>query len=421
MDGSKAVRTSDLPPGSTASLGVQLSQAIADERRRALRALLQRTMLSAEGPYSAEFGLIRRHAAWLREWFAQYAGWSLQVDSELARLRKTPGDLSDGTRAAMDAKTQVPFSRRRYVLLCLALAALERSDRQTALGKLADEMLVLLAADPAIAAAGIAFDLTSRDQRRDLVQVIRLLLDLQVLVRVHGDEEQYLSERGDVLYNVNRPALAAMLNVKRGPSTIAGDAAFESRIATMVEEAMPDTEEGRNRRLRWHLVRRLLDDPVLYYEDLREDELAYLHSQRGRLLRLIEDATGLVSEVRREGIALVDDRFDLTDVAMPDEGTDGHLALLVAEYLARQIHSDGESIEATFSALQEHVRLLITEHRAHWRRAVGEPGAERGLVDQTIGRLEALRLVGRRQNGVRPLPAIARYALGEIVESGDDT
>src|SRR5947209_14922100 len=45
--------------------------------------------------------------------------------------------------------------------------------------------------------AGIAFDLKSQDQRRDLVQVVRLLLSLRVLVRVQGDEQQYLSERGD--------------------------------------------------------------------------------------------------------------------------------------------------------------------------------------------------------------------------------
>ena len=145
------------------------------------------------------------------------------MDSELARLRKTPAALGDDTRAARDGKTGVPFVRRRYVLLCLALAALERSDRQTTLGRLADDVVGLLAGDPAFSAAGVVFDLSSRDQRRNLVQVIRFLMDLRVLARMHGDEEQYLNDRGDVLYNINRPALAAILNVKRGPSTISDD------------------------------------------------------------------------------------------------------------------------------------------------------------------------------------------------------
>jgi len=38
----------------------------------------------------------------------------------LARLRKTPGDLNDSTRPLLDTKEQ-SFTRRRYVVLCLAL------------------------------------------------------------------------------------------------------------------------------------------------------------------------------------------------------------------------------------------------------------------------------------------------------------
>ena len=397
------------------SLGTRLSEARDYERQRALRTLLQQPLLSADGPYAVEFGLVRQHAEWLRDWLAQNTGWALQVDSELARLRKTPADVTDDTRAARDVKTGVPFTRRRYVLLCLALAALERSDRQTALGKLADDIVGLLAADPAFLAAGIIFDLSSRDQRRDLVQVIRFLLDLRVLARMHGDEEQYLNDRGDVLYNINRPALAAILNVKRGPSTISSST-LDERLSALVEEPLPDTEEGRNRGLRWGLVRKLLDDPVVYYDNLRDEELAYLHSQRGRLLRQIEDGTGLTSEVRREGIAMVDERTELTDLGMPEEGTDGHLALLLAEHLAEHLRL-AESVAVGSSALHQYVRGLIAQHRSHWRKDVVQPGAEVAASDQTIDRLESLRLVKRTEDGVLPLPAIARYALDGVREA----
>ena len=398
-----------------APLGARLSEARDYERQRALRTLLQHPLLSADGPYAAEFGWVRQHAQWLRDWLGQNTGWALQVDSELARLRKTPADLADQTRPARDGKTGALFSRRRYVLLCLAVAALERSDRQTALGKLADDVVGLLAAEPAFSAAGIVFDLSSRDQRRDLVQVIRFLLDLRVLARVHGDEEQYLNERGDVLYNINRPALAAMLNVKRGPSTITART-LDERLAALVEEPLPDTEEGRNRGLRWRLVRKLLDDPVVYYDELADEELVYLHSQRSRLLRQIEDATGLISEVRREGIAMVDEPAELTDVGMPEEGTDGHLALLLAEHLAEHLRREGPVAVGT-AALHQHVRELITEHRSHWRKDVAQPGAEVAALAQTIDRLESLRLVKRTEDGVLPLPAIARYALNKVPEA----
>lgn len=389
--------------------GGQLAQATAAERRRALRALLQRPLLSAAGEDAAEFALVRRHAGWLREWFARHPGWSLHIDSELARLRKTPGDLDDATRPAREPHSGQPFSRRRYVLLCLALAALERADRQTTLGRLADAIVGLAAADPVLAAAGAGFELAGHDQRRDLVHVVRLLLDLRVLVRVHGDEQQYLAERGDVLYNVNRPALAAMLNVKRGPSTIE-ETALERRLEALVAEPRPDTDEGRNRELRSTLTRKLLDDPVVYVDRLTEDERAYLTSQRAFLLGQIQEATGLVPEVRAEGVAMVDESGELTDLGLPEEGTEGHLALLVAEFLADHARRHG-AVPVPLPALHRHVQELVGRHRSHWRKDAGAPGAEVSLTASTVERLEALRLVRRTDEGVVPLPAVGRYAL----------
>src|ERR1051325_6859700 len=165
------------------ALAEHLEQEIQWQRQRAMRALLQHPLLTADGPYATEFGLVRRHSEWLRQWLAHYTGWSLIVDSELARLRKTPVDSIEQGRPAKDAKSDVPFSRRRYVLLCLALAVLEQADRQTTLGELADRIAGYFTADSAFAESGISFDLESFDSRRDLVQVIRMLLEMRVLRR----------------------------------------------------------------------------------------------------------------------------------------------------------------------------------------------------------------------------------------------
>lgn len=398
-------------PSARVPLDERIELATIDERQRAVRALLRHPLITAAGPHAAEFLLIRRHADWLRRWFARHPAWSVQVDAEFARLRKIPATLSDPTRPARDVKTGLPFSRRRYVLFCLFLAALERSERQNTLGNLADRVLELVHGDPALAAAGVRFDLGSRDERRDLVQVARLLLDLQVLRQVHGDEGQFLAERGDVLYTIHRPRLSALLNVRRGPSTVDADD-LEARLAAIAEETLPETEEGRNRRVRSRLVRSLLDDPVVYNDELSEEELAYLATQRGRVLREIEEGSGLVPEVRAEGMAMVDDRGDLTDVGLPEEGTDGHIALLLAEFLAQHVRRD-RSGTVGYAVLQRHLGKLIREHRTHWRKAAAEPGAEVELVEQTIVLFEASRLVRRTEDGVQPLPAIARYATAE--------
>jgi len=377
----------------------------AARRRAALRTLLRRPLLTAESDPRG-LALVRRYEADLRAWLSRETGWRLQVDSETARLYKTAPTLEDGTHPAR-GKAGEPFGRRRYVVLCLALAVLERSDAQTTLGRLAEEVLNA-AAEPDLA---FPFTLDGRAERSDLVAVVRLLLGWGVLRRVAGDEQSYLSATGDVLYDVRRVVLATLLTGVRGPSTVTATE-FEDRLAELTDEPVPDTDDLRNRALRQRLTRRLLEDPVVYYEDLDEVERAYLVSQRSALTRRIEEATGLVPEARAEGVAMVDPDDELTDVRMPEQRTDGHVTLLVAEYLAgRAAAGPGGTGREELAAF---VRDAAVRHRSYWRKGVTEPGAEEELLDVALGKLEALRLVEiLPDRGVRARPAIARYALEE--------
>ncbi|MFE3661729.1 TIGR02678 family protein [Streptomyces sp. NPDC059164] len=380
----------------------------AAELRKAARALLKQPLLLARGRYADEFRLARRHASELREWFDRNTGWALQVDTEAARLHKSPGVLTDPTHPARNtARGAAPFTRRRYVLLCLALAALERGEAQIALGRLADH-IVLDAADPRLVATGIEFALEHRDERLDLAAVVRLLLDLGVLRRVAGDEEAYVSGAGDVLYDVERRVLAGLLASRRGPSTVHAEA-FDDRLAELVAETALDSDELRFRAMRRSLTRRLLDDPVLYYADLSDAELGYLTRQRGFLTARITELTGLVAEVRAEGVAMVDPEDDLTDLRMPEQGTYGHITLLLAEHLAA---ADGP---VDPDALALRVRELASQHGGFWSKSAREPGMETDLVEQAVDRLAALGLVSRTPRAVVVRPALARYAVGETV------
>ncbi|MER7048858.1 TIGR02678 family protein [Streptomyces jumonjinensis] len=385
----------------------------AADLRKAARALLKQPLLLAGGRYADEFRLVRRHASELREWFDRNTGWSLQTDAGAARLRKIPGVLTDSTHPAREAtRGAAPFTRRRYVLLCLALAALERGEAQITLGRLADQV-VLDAADPRLARSGIQFTLDRRDERLDLAAVVRLLLGLGVLRRVTGDEEAYVSGAGDVLYDVERRVLAGLLAARRGPSTVhAGTLA--DRLTELVAETALDSDELRFRAMRRSLTRRLLDDPVLYYDELSDAELGYLTRQRGFLTSRITELTGLVPEVRAEGIAMVDPEDDLTDLRMPEQGTHGHVTLLLAEHLAA---ADGP---VPADRLAQRVRELTAEHGGFWAKSARQPGMEAELVEQAVARLAALGLVSRTAHGVAPRPALARYAVGETVvrESG---
>ncbi|MCZ7416351.1 MULTISPECIES: TIGR02678 family protein [unclassified Streptomyces] len=374
--------------------------------RRAARALLKEPLLTSEGPSADAFRLVRQHQAELREWFERNTGWSLRVDAEAARLRKTPGTLSDATHPAREARrTPLPFTRRRYVLLCLALAALERGEAQVALGRLA-EQVVLAAADPRLSESGITFTLERREERSDLAAVVRVLLSLGVLRRVAGDEDAYVSGSGDALYDVRRRVLAGMTATSRGASLVTAEE-FDDRLAELTAQSALESDELRFRAIRWKLTRCLLDDPVLYYETLSDEELAYLTRQRGFMTVRITELTGLVPEVRAEGIAMVDPLDDLTDVRMPEQGTHGHVTLLLAGHLAA---ADSAVRPAE---LEGRVRELAVEHGGFWSKTAREPGAEPELVEQALSKLVALGLVRRTPEGVVPLPALARYAVGE--------
>jgi uncharacterized protein (TIGR02678 family) len=384
--------------------------AIPDEHeaqiRHAVRTLLTRPLLLAGDRDEQAFRLVRTHAAELRSWFDRETGWRLHVDAHGARLFKTSSNPDD-TRPARD-RGQAPFGRRRYVLLCLSLAILERSESQITLGRLAEQLLVA-AAEPDIATTGITFYLDRRDERSDLVAVARLLLDWGVVRRVAGDEDAYLGQVGDVLYDVDRRVIASLLAGTVGPSTV--DAAtIEERLSALVAEPRPDTEELRNRALRHALTRKLLEEPVVYYDDLSADELAYLRSQRGQIVGRITDLTGLVAEIRAEGIAMVDPDDELTDARMPAEGTQSHLTLKLAEFVASR--SDGVRV----SELRERARTLAQEFKSLWRKTATELGAEVAPVQQAIETLRVLRLANVSV-GADPLvlgrPAIHRYKVVE--------
>jgi uncharacterized protein (TIGR02678 family) len=398
------------------SIGQQQRRFQNEEFRSALRALLMTPLIS---PDHEDFPAIRRQADALRDFFARETGWPLQIEHEGARLYKRPADLASTTRGLPQ------YDRRRYVLLCLACAVLERAEPQITLRLLGDRLLHF-AAEPSLAAAGFGFTLGAAHERRELVAVCRTLLDLGVLQRVAGDEDAFVNAGGDqadALYDVQRRALAGVLAAVRGPSTFRPEDApvrLEQRLHALVDEHVADSDEGRRTALRHQLARRLLDDPVVYIDSLDAETRAYFINQRGVMAARLCDATGLIAEQRAEGLALADEAGALTDVAMPAEGTDAHATLLVAEFLAaaerrrREIPGDARPFAAIIRRqdVVDFLRDSKTSYGKYWRKSAREPGAERELAEIALERLEKLQLIVRDADTVHPRPALARFALG---------
>ena len=398
-----------------ARLEQALDASVVEERQMAVRALLETPLIPASNPRHA---MIRKHGEWVKDWFSHHAQWHLTVTLEAARLRKTPADPNDDTRPCRNPKTGTPLTRRGYVYLCLALATLVRADRQTTLGNIAREIGSHLRAEPRFEQCGIQSELDNRDDRRDLVGAIRLLLAWGVLTRIHDDEDRFVGDRNaDALYNVNRPVLSRIMAATNPPSLSRAED-FEERLLSISEIRFEESDEGQNRRWRVKIFRSLLDDPVLYYHTLSADERTYLDRQRGSILSAIEQATGLVREVRAEGIAMVDPNGRLTDYRLPEEGTEGHLTLLIAEHLAAKMRAQAAHA-TTIDELIDFTRDCIRTHRKRWRKDVVQPGQDRVLTEEIIRRLRALSLVTRQENQILPQPALGRYGLkSEPTEQG---
>jgi uncharacterized protein (TIGR02678 family) len=109
---------------------------------------------------------------------------------------------------------------------------------------------------------------------------------------------------------------------------------------------------------------------------------------------------------------MVDDSGDLTDLRLPEEGTDGHIGLLLATWLA-QCARNNRDAAVPFSAIEQHIRDLIRIHGSKWRKAVSEAGAESRLAEAALQRLRGLRLIRITADGVIPLPAVGRYAVSD--------
>lgn len=379
-------------------------------RDQEIQASIQALMMTPLMHHTHEdFATVRRHADALRDWFTRETGWVLHIEREGARLYKRPAECGDATRGLPR------YDRRRYVLLCLACAVLERAEPQITL-RILGERLLQFAAEPVLIDNGFSFTLAAQQERRELVDVCRTLLDLGVLALVTGDEEGFVRAGGqgaDALYDVHRRTLAGMLAAVRGPSTFApGEApeTLDARLHALVDEYAADSDEGRRTKLRHHLSRRLLDDPVVYLNTLDADARAYFVNQRGPMAARLSDATGLTVEQRAEGLALVDTSGDFTDVEMPAEGTDAHATLLTADYLATHQPPRAEIADADVVAFLARAKI---EYGRYWRKSAREPGAERELAGIALDRLEKLQLIARADGTIRPRPALARFALGE--------
>lgn len=427
-------------------LATRQSEVEWEERRDALRSLLASPMISAEGDSAADFRKVRRNSTWLKRWLARWPGWTLIVANDVARLRKHPSPRADATRG-LEEQSRVErtlFTRRGYALLCLVLATLEHEHRQTTLQQVARKTEIAVRVDMELGIAGFEFDPKILAHRRELVNVMRRLEQWRVLARIDRDDSDFVQGDGDCLYRIDRAGMTSLLCSVHGASTVQTNDTQEL-IERMNQVEVPESPDARNRHLQHRLVRRLLDDPVMYFDELTAHEHEYFNTQAERLLRELTSVTGMVAERRAEGVALLDLDGAWTDIGLPELGTRGHATLLIAEWLADRLAENRQSAgwpgtecahrpqgcagnsaltvfpqpvawRVSIAEVNEQMSLLAREHQKHWRKGCDTPEGSRRLANDAIALLRSLNLVELRGEHVEPRPAIARYRVASVPE-----
>jgi uncharacterized protein (TIGR02678 family) len=383
-------------------------------RQRAVRLLLRDGWLERrDEPELLE--VVWREREPLATAFLELLGYRLDVERDMARLRKQPLRADPRGRAprirpeAKGGPTRdwwPAFGYRHYLFLFCLLAELERDANrpQALISTLAEDVRL------AVAEHGETVDYTSTAHRRVLCDVIRWLEDHGVLQVVDGDREAFATgdpRAVEALYNIDRVRLDRL-----APTFLVAGADLDEVRRRALAEPAALSDEGRRTRLRHRIARRLVEDPAVYFDDLNEEERVFFRSQRGPIAERVCAFTGLVAEHRQEGTILVDPTLgEATDLRFPTFQRDRQSALLIGAGIA------GEHGQAAFTRedVRRVARDLLTAHPRYFTKP------EDVLAQEAVEQLQALDLVRADGAALRLRPAFGRFreAVGTDEEPDD--
>ncbi|MBR8642957.1 TIGR02678 family protein [Streptomyces tuirus] len=359
--------------------------ALAAERRTAARLLLAHPLVTSDGPHADLFPLIRRHAEWLGKRFQQVLGYRLLVDSSYARLFKA--GLGAGAGHRLERSTGTPFTPHTYACLALALSVLVTAPEQMLLSQLVADVRA------AAADAGIELEGTERAAgKRTLVAALRQLVEWGVLIETEGHVTALAQEAGgEALITVDRE-LARVV--------VAGPLAQSQDGADLVRRAADPGFGGP----RTYVRRMLVETPVVLLDELTDAERDWLRTRQRREAQAFSELLGLETEIRAEGVALVDPEEELTDLHLPGTGTVAQAALLLVERLVERLRPQEPGHPATGGSLvigvavpdglvDELLAELVAEYgqRSNWQRGyLEDPPALRVAVLDLLTRMRLM-------------------------------
>jgi uncharacterized protein (TIGR02678 family) len=280
----------------------------------------------------------------------------------------------------------------------------------------------------AAVAADATLDTSRQSERAAFVDALRALIGWGAVRATTGEVEEFVDrERANALLNADTARLHRLLVCAAAPSSLPDSLDVEDVTARLLSEprygaASDDDaaggggEEARNRWARHRLGRRLLDDPVLYVDDLTVVERTYLASPSGR--RWVRDRAqeaGFELEERAEGVVAVDPEPIATDRQFPAPlGNVHQLALLLVDRLVVTGTNGRRTLgRLTPAQLRREVETVLARFRG-WAKGQRDDGGPDRLAREAVDLLVSFGLARVEADGtVVALPALARYRGGE--------
>ncbi|MFC3451386.1 DUF2398 family protein [Amycolatopsis speibonae] len=363
------------------------------ERQRAFTALLRSPVLDRFSRPEV-WPLVRIHRAVLGEWFAHRLGYRLVVTDSAARLFRLP--LEGRVFAPQRFR---PPARRVLVLAVLGAAAAEDAEDITTTQDLSDRVRALSAHEDVTLAP---YDPDRFAERMLFAKAVQLLVSVGALRSTSRDDDEQRegwAHRRDAIggaYEVRRELLLRMVD------------------PVSLRAALTDGHDGEpphESAARFGLMRRLLELPVMMYEDLTDAERVYLTSQRHRVLAWCAEMTGWPVEQRAEGMALIAAEEQDTDLPFPRLRAADFAALMVLDELIRG-HGSGSVITA------EDLGRAAAEVRARYAKAMTNElrtdDAVESIARDTLVALDLMRPAGSPDRW-RLSAAAARYRDPRVV------
>ncbi|MFP3712655.1 DUF2398 family protein [Puerhibacterium sp. TATVAM-FAB25] len=378
--------------GARLNISADAQSEVADVLRR-----LMRTPWLVGGRDDELISAVRRNQEALQTVLQGRLGWSLLVERDLVRLRKTPpARLEDWTSHA-------PTPQACSWTFLFAAAA-ESLAHKVTLAQMVEAGRVVAAE------AGIPV-VEGRTLRQAHAAALRELIARGLLEESDGDLDAYVEDEGaQVLLTVFHTRLEHLI----ANWTTAFDPATEPEEwleAVRRDDAAP-------RRMR----RLLVDDTVVHTADLDAEEADWFSRRlRGDDAGPLAAAFGVTIERRAEGAAFVvpDDLFrwdkELGDVWFPKAGAAGHAALLLCDHLldrGQQPTADNHGPGTGWCGLPHaevaaQLEDIVGRGRGAWPRAAVENVA--GLLDEAQALLTAMGLLRRIDDWWWVSPAAGRW------------